>query len=286
MNSFFDYCAVFFVLIVAYEVANLAIESRKQRSFSLVFKAIVSIKNYVKIRFLVRNEELKMMAGIDTYGTLGHLLFIFVFVVSGSFLFNQIWFIIVSMVLVGISLSIVLWDMMFWIGASVGLFFESLFRVIVNRSMIVSATNSQDEKRKLNLLIDQVKNIKLGDILPSFITRFVFVVMLVVIGFAFEYMQLSRLDSFSFLDRSGGAITSFMEFLYQSVMITTTLGADMQPSQWGKFILSCHAVITLYLFVVVLAFFATLSENKLEIEKANFFSNLNAFSIPLKEVKK
>ena len=87
---------------------------------------------------------------------------------------------------------------------------------------------------------------------------------------------MSRIDIFSFVDTTGNPVSNLWDLLYRSVMLTATFGPPFDPTTGlAKFFTSIHAIITLCLLVIVITFFGSISEEKLQTEKQNFLAEIN-----------
>jgi hypothetical protein len=272
-----DILAYALVLWQFFELGNLLIESLKQVSISPTYKLIIIIREQTLKRQILRQKHrFTFKWHYDPYGNLTHLCII-VIVSAALSLVSSDKFIIFSQIgTLLLAVLILLLDLFNWVPTSVKLLLESQVPIAQQYLEWTKQIFSSDEWRKeAEHLRNEINGIHLGDLVPSFVQRFASVLLIVVFTFATSYYLLARLDSSLFADASGQPITRFDEFLYQSVMITTTFGPPFEADGWARVLVAIHAIVTLYLFVLVLAFFGTISEEKLSTEKERFLDDLN-----------
>lgn len=255
---------IFLTIWEIFELGNLLVETFWQKSTSPIYKLITIMRGPV----LQREKILQIVYGIDTYGNLTHFLIIFIFAAIVGFSNVPYWATILQMVALGFALTVLLIDLLIWIPISVKLSLQPLALSAEYLASKMDILPSDNWKIEVQRLRHTISCLRLGSLVPTFAFRFVTIVLLVVLTFTFEYSLITHLDRNSFTDTFNNQVSSFDAFLYQSVMITTTFGPPFAPNNnWARLLVATHAVTTIYLFVVVLAFFGSISEDKVSIEK-------------------
>lgn len=206
---------------------------------------------------------------VDAYGNLFHGITI----MTGALLIGVIgsnvkWILLVEIIVIATTLIVLILDLLIWLPASITLFFESIDMIVEYRELERGILKSPTWRFDIDWLYNIVTELNLNVLSPYFIARFLLVIVLTVISFAAQYTLLSIVDSKSFLNASGEEVQSFGDFLYGSVMMTTTIGPSFEPTtEWGKAIVATHALVTVCILVIVVTFFGSLSEEKLKAEK-------------------
>lgn len=227
---------------------------------------------YIKSKQWYQNISL----GFDSAGTLAHGLCIAFTSLLAILCFDNLgYWLFLQTILLQTVLIILLIDQLFWVRSAVKVYFSRLYgKVEAVENLAAFEANSQGYlEENLGKLKNEIRNFSQASYAPYFVARFFIILVLSVFFYTVIYYSLNLGLPGSFINFSGSF--SILDSLYYSAMITTGIGSSLEPQQLiAKLFVAIHGFVNLYLLVLVITFFATISEKEVDSEKERLLSSI------------
>lgn len=263
---------LFLGLYQLFELVFLFQEIRHLPSYSPIYRVLTSHRN----RYWFR----RLGVGYDASRTGIHscilisLAAILALLADSSF---KLW-ISYQIFILQVTLIALLLDQLFWVGSSMLLYFQALKGHVhyLTTMRVIEKKNREKWDTQLNTLKNKIQQFSISKYTPNFMLRFFAVVLVTVLTYSIIYYSLERVSPGSFTDPTSTPI-SYLQLLYHSVVVTTSLNTTTEPhSIIARVFSAIQGFINLYLFVLVISFFASVSESQVETERENLLKSINA----------
>ncbi len=167
------------------------------------------------------------------------------------------------------TLVVLLIDQLFWVGSSMLLYFQAL-NGHLHYLTAMKAIEKKDPNKwntQIDELKDKVEQFSISKYTPNFMIRFFTVILVAIYTYSIIYYSVELSKPGSFIDTTGGTL-GYFQFMYYSIVITTSLNTSIDPQTIiARTFSALQGFTNLYLFVLVISFFASVSESQIETER-------------------
>jgi hypothetical protein len=172
-------------------------------------------------------------------------------------------------------LIILLVDQLFWGQSAVKIYFSRIYGKAAAIEDLAAFEDDSKSYLEANLgkLKTEIEHFSQASYAPYFVARFFIILVLSVIFYTIIYYSINLSLPGSFTDSS--MTFSLLDSLYYSAMLTTGIGSSFEPQQFvAKLFVALHGFVNLYLLVLVITFFATISEKEIDSERDRLLSSI------------